>query len=391
MSQFPAFKSGRTGGTTTTMNKAELLQRIDDGQTNFEKVNFSGQNLDGVEINGLMMRGANFDDASLREAKVIELQLSYTSFQRAVLEEATFQSCAMVGTDLYQARCRAARFIGGFLDCSCLVSADLRGAMIYGTDWSEVLLGFTNLGGAVLGDISNLEQVKIAELPMEIQEATGVKLAPIEVDLATLERTASFQRLLMQKEVGLSSSIPVVFDFFRRIGLNPAFIQAYRSMLEMADQSLQSVFISYSSQDQGFADKLYDALKGRGINVWYAPRSMKGGQKILDQVRSAIQSHDRVLLVLSASSIASDWVSTEIERAYAREVAEGNRVLFPISLVEYSSLSTWEFFDADRGTDLARYIRQFFIPDFSNWKSDEVFRESVTKLVSDLRLDEVPS
>lgn len=80
----------------------------------------------------------------------------------------------------------------------------------------------------------------------------------------------------------------------------------------------------------------------------------------------------------------SKWVATEITRAYAREIESASRVLFPISLTHYSLLSHWELFDADHGTDLARYIRQFYIPDFSDWRSDSAFEEKVTKLVSDL-------
>ena len=55
----------------------------------------------------------------------------------------------------------------------------------------------------------------------------------------------------------------------------------------------------------------------------------------------------------------SNWVSTEIGKAYKRELtASTRRMLFPISLVNYESLKKWELFDADYGEDLARYIRR---------------------------------
>jgi hypothetical protein len=62
-------------------------------------------------------------------------------------------------------------------------------------------------------------------------------------------------------------------------------------------------------------------------------------------------------------------------------------VLFPISLVSYEALKKWEMFDADHGTDLARYIRRYYIPDLSNWRSDASFEEQTSKLIEDLRLD----
>jgi hypothetical protein len=60
-------------------------------------------------------------------------------------------------------------------------------------------------------------------------------------------------------------------------------------------------------------------------------------------------------------------LETEIAHARQRELKEGNRVLFPISLAPFSDIVNWTLFDADTGQDSAREIRQYFIPDFSNW------------------------
>jgi site-specific DNA-adenine methylase len=97
----------------------------------------------------------------------------------------------------------------------------------------------------------------------------------------------------------------VFSQFLKTLGLNNAFVAAYQSMLELSDADLQSVFISYSSEDLAFADRLYDELKRRSVKTWYAPHNMKGGQQIHDQINAAIQDYDRVLLVLSTNSIAT--------------------------------------------------------------------------------------
>ena len=64
-----------------------------------------------------------------------------------------------------------------------------------------------------------------------------------------------------------------------------------------------------------------------------------------------------MLLILSAASMNSEWVKTEIAYARKRELRERRRMLFPVGLVSYKTLLDWECFDADSGKDSAREIR----------------------------------
>ncbi len=45
-----------------------------------------------------------------------------------------------------------------------------------------------------------------------------------------------------------------------------------------------SCFISYSSKNQGFADRLHADLQSKGIRCWFAPHDMPIGGKILDEL-----------------------------------------------------------------------------------------------------------
>src|SRR5207253_1697272 len=100
----------------------------------------------------------------------------------------------------------------------------------------------------------------------------------------------------------------------------------------------------------------------------------QGGKKIHEQIDAAIRVYDKLLLVLSEHSMQSEWVKTEIANARRREVPQNNkRMLFPIRLVDYETIRTWTCFDADTGKDSAREIREYFIPDFSNWKDHDSF------------------
>ncbi|HLJ91354.1 MAG TPA: toll/interleukin-1 receptor domain-containing protein [Candidatus Angelobacter sp.] len=150
-----------------------------------------------------------------------------------------------------------------------------------------------------------------------------------------------------------------------------------------------SCFISYSTKDQEFADRLFADLKARGIRCWFAPHHVQGGKKIHEQIDEAIRVFDRLLLIISPASMSSQWVKTEIAKARSREMRDNRRVLFPIGLADFEAIRNWVCFDADAGTDSAREIREYFIPDFRNWKTDhDSYRSRLERLVKDLRLED---
>jgi len=83
--------------------------------------------------------------------------------------------------------------------------------------------------------------------------------------------------------------------------------------------------------------------------------------------------------------MSSEWVKTEIAKARKRELTENRRMLFPLSLVPFPTLQAWECFDADTGKDSAREIREYFIPDFSTWKTNhDAYQENFDRLLKSL-------
>ena len=125
--------------------------------------------------------------------------------------------------------------------------------------------------------------------------------------------------------------------------------------------------------------------QAKGVRCWFAPHDIQGGRKLHEQIDEAIRLHDKLLLILSGDSMESEWVKTEIAKARKREVKDGKRVLFPVRLVPFDVLRDWECFDADSGKDSAREIREYFIPDFSNWKEHDSYQTAFQRLVKDLK------
>lgn len=146
----------------------------------------------------------------------------------------------------------------------------------------------------------------------------------------------------------------------------------------------QSCFLSHSHKDQDFADYIAVRLKREGVEVWYAPEDMHGGAKLHEEIQRAIRTFDRLLFVLSANSMESEWVKSELRVARKREIQERRRVLFPIALVPFEMVKAWECFDGDSGKDLAVEIREYYIPDFSQWRTSREFEKAFRNLLEGL-------
>jgi hypothetical protein len=172
--------------------------------------------------------------------------------------------------------------------------------------------------------------------------------------------------------------------FLRGAGVPDEMI-TYMKLLRERPFKFPPCFISYSSKDQEFAEHLYANLQNKGVRCWFAPHDIQGGRKIHEQIDQAIRVHERLLLILSAPSMQSEWVKTEIAKARQLEVKEKRQVLFPISLISFEAVRAWKCFDADTGKDSAREIREYFIPDFSNWKNDDAYQKAFQRLLRDLK------
>jgi hypothetical protein len=94
---------------------------------------------------------------------------------------------------------------------------------------------------------------------------------------------------------------------------------------------------------------------------------------------------------LSEASLQSEWVMDELRKGFKAERGTGKRKLFPVRLIDYETLERWECRDSISGKDLAEEVRQYFIPDFSNWKNHDQFETAFSRLLKDLRAGETSS
>ncbi len=259
-----------------------------------------------------------------------------------------------------------------------LAHGDLTGADLTGAD-----LRFTSLHFAVF------RHCKLAGASFERALLAGTTFA--DADLSEAQGLDSVGHLI-PSSVGVDTLIKskgkIPESFLRGCGVPDAMIEYLPSLIgSMSPIEFYSCFLSHSSEDKEFCQRLCSRMRDKKLRVWYAPEDLKGGRKLFPQIDEAVRVYDKLLLVLSEASMASDWVKTEIRLARKREKQENRRILFPIRVVDFETIQAWQCFDADTGRDLAIDVREYFIPDFSNWKNHDAFEEAFDRLMSDLQAE----
>lgn len=99
------------------------------------------------------------------------------------------------------------------------------------------------------------------------------------------------------------------------------------------------VFISYASADATVAHRVCELLENRGIACWIAPRNVRPGDLYADAILQAINACRMLIVILSASAVASGHVLREVERASAK-----NRPLISLRIAPVTLPPALEYF-----------------------------------------------
>jgi len=90
------------------------------------------------------------------------------------------------------------------------------------------------------------------------------------------------------------------------------------------------IFISYSHQDEDFANKLAGHLVKHRARVWVDRWELSVGDSIVERVQSAIQEASVLIVVLSKASVQSQWCKKELSAGLVRELEEKRVVVLPV-------------------------------------------------------------
>jgi hypothetical protein len=277
--------------------------------------------------------------------------LSYTSLVEANLwkvdlTEAKLIDSSLRGATLVRARLNTADLSGANFWMSDLTEANLSNARLDGAIFYKTILLFTLFGDVYLSTVEKLE--------------TAQHVGPSTVGIDTIIRS--------------NGKIPEVF--LRGAGIPDIWISYARSLVSQPID-YYSCFISYSSRDEIFANRLYVDLQSNGVRCWFAPHHMRIGDEIRTRIDESIRIHDKLLLILSGHALSSNWVQREVETAFEKELHQNQLVLFPIMLDETVMHATQAW--------AADIRRSRHIGDFTKWEQHDDYQQALQGLLRDLK------
>jgi hypothetical protein len=200
----------------------------------------SGADLHGLDLyqgkagaghSGIDLIGADLRNANLRSTKLGWANLTGSTLAGAHLEDTTLMSARLEGANLSRAKLTGSLLGGAILLKANLSYSNLDRAYFYETFFSD-----TNLASA-----TGFASCRYA--------------GPCTVDHRTLFDYGT---------------LPV--EFLRGCGLPDTLITYLPSLAAVGIH--HSCFISYSSKDDAFAQKLYNSLQGHSVRCWFAPHDL---------------------------------------------------------------------------------------------------------------------
>src|ERR1043165_2335770 len=246
----------------------------------------SGANLARLSLNQINLMEVNLDGVNLSGASLIEASLFTTSLIGANLKNANLNLVDLYSAELISADLTGASLVGADLDWANLTGANLSNTILEGVnfaraylthaDFSNAQMGYVIFGGNDLGNTKGLETVR--------------HTSPSFISIDTFYYS--------------EGNIPEAF--LRGCGVPEDFIIYMRSLVAQPIQ-FYSCFISYSAKNQLFADRLYSDLQNKGVRCWLASEDLKIGAKTRLAIDESIRIHDKLLLILTKHSVASDW------------------------------------------------------------------------------------
>ena len=326
-------------------------------QANLWQADLSGTDLNEAHLNFAYLSEAILSGASLRQADLRQADLTKSNLNGAILSGAFLNGAHLNGADLSGADLSGADLSEADLRQATFKQADLSRANLWQAilgeaDFTEALIGWTLFGHVDLSAVKGLETVKHA--------------GPSSIGIDAIYRS--------------KGNLPEAF--LQGAGIPDFFIE-YMHPLVDKPIDYYSCFISYSSKDQDFAERLYADLQSNGVRCWFAPHDLKIGDKIRRRIDESIRVYDKLLLVLSQYSVVSTWVEYEVERALNKEPKGIPNVLFPIRLDDAVMQCKASWADDIRDT---RHVG-----DFIKWRDYNTYQTAFQRLLRDLKTERKPS
>ena len=253
-----------------------------------------GINLRWAQLSGAQIKFNDLSRADFRDAHIVEAELIDCDF-----EGADFSGAFAVYVNLTDAKLNLAKFNRARFEHVNLCFAELDRA-----DFTGLTMHSTVFGDNDLSKVLGLETVGHD--------------GPSTIGIDTIYKS--------------KGDIPD--SFLLGCGVPEDFIVYMKSLVGKAID-FYSCFISYSSKDNEFAQRLYADLQAKNVRCWKFDENAKWGEPVWGEIDTAIRHYDKLVVICSKHSLQSVPVIREIERALQKEDREHRNVLFPIRIDDY--------------------------------------------------------
>jgi uncharacterized protein YjbI with pentapeptide repeats len=372
------FKGANLAGTDLSIFNltGANLSNANLANANLRATNLSDANLIGADLSHALLEDADLTRANLSDANLIGADFNEAHLPYAILDRTTLIDTDFTGAYLYRTSLKRATLVRTNLSEADLSNADLSGATLNLAYFREARLDFTNLSKVELGDTTFAK--------IDFSNTYGlediVHLFPSSIGIDSIQFSKGSMPEKFLRGCGLSD-LDIQYARLASPSLSPEQVTeiTYRIHQLYVGGGIQyySCFISYSSKDEEFAQKLHDDLQNNGVRCWFDREDLKIGDAIRPTIDRQIRLRDKLLVILSENSIKSEWVGDEVEGALEEEQKGNRSVLFPIRLDD-TILNT-------RDDWAAKIKRRRHIGDFSNWKDKGSYQKAFERLLRDLK------
>lgn len=333
----------------------------------------SNASLNNRNLNGAHLEGGNLERILLRNSTLFGANLSYSRLCLAKLTRANLSEADLSGADLGSAGLFGADLSGANLSHAKLDGANLRRVNLTGAKLNSANLTQVSFQNANLSN-ADLTSSTIDGAVFHTTVFGNTNLSAVRGLEYCKHRSHS---IIDQLTLARSGELPRTF--LKGCGLPDIFLEYFPALLNDNPIKFYSCFISYSAKNESCAQKLFLDLQNKGLRCWYAPESLKIGDKTRESIDASIRLYEKLLLILSKHSIESTWVEKEVETALERERELKRTILFPIRLDNHvmKIQSGW-------AADIRRSRN---IGDFRRWKDPEVYKKAFNRLLRDLRAE----
>lgn len=358
----------------------------------FSGADLSSESLDGANLVGADLNGATIISGHLSRARLCGAQarnayLSGADLSGADLTGADFRHASLVKANLNGALLSGAQLCHAQFIKSSLISADVTGGDLKGANFRNANLSQACFKNAEVFE-TDFSGAQVSKLDVSNAKAWSTQFT--DIDLSTVIGLSTVSHL-GPSSIGIDTLLKsrgaIPDRFLRGCGV-PDDIITYVPSLCNRPFDYYSCFISHSTADIRFCERLYADLQAKNVRTWFFPEDATWGKTVWGEIDKSIKIYDKLVVVCSRDSLQSEPVLREIERALQREDQERRaghpkHILFPVTLDDFV-FNGWEH---ERKADLLRMV----VGNFREWQSLESYYAAFERLLKALQSKESTS